>query len=261
MGGDESIASMTAAQPPRGSTKPAKSRNKAAAPRNAGKRGSLTRDDILKAALAIVDHDGLDALTMRAVADRLNVYPNALYWHIGSRSALVGAVSTKVFDEIHLPDQDEVSWQDWIRAMARECRTAMHRHPNLARVIGAELVPTTRAMPFVERVLAVLSGAGFEDTRLPAAFNCVIEFAIGWPTLELSAESPIEEGSWKTAFADELDGLDPGTFPVLTRALPSMRNAAFMVRWDSGTSAPLDESHTFALEVLLAGLTAQLAKT
>src|SRR4051794_16987037 len=100
------------------------------AKRSSGRRPSLTRDQILVASLAIVDENGLDALTMREVADRLGVYPNAVYWHMGSRSGLIGAVSTKVFDEIRLPDQRDVTWQDWIGAMAREVRQAMRRHPN-----------------------------------------------------------------------------------------------------------------------------------
>jgi TetR/AcrR family tetracycline transcriptional repressor len=228
------------------------------AKRNAGRRPSLTRDEILTASLAIVDEGGLDALTMRAVADRLGVYPNAIYWHVRSRSGLIGAVSTKVFDEIRLPDQRDVTWQDWIRAMAREVRQAMRRHPNLAQVIGTELVPTTRAMPFIERVLSVLTAAGFDDERLPAAYNSVIGFAIGWPTLELSTEPAGQDPSWKEGFASELDDLNPLAFPVLVRALPTLRNSAYMLRWDSGATEPLDSSFEFALDILVTGLSAHL---
>jgi AcrR family transcriptional regulator len=220
----------------------------------------VTRDEIIATALTIVDEGGLSALTMRELSERLGVYPNTVYWHLGSRSSLVGAVSTMVFDEIRLPDQRDVTWQEWIKAMAGECRKAMHRHPNLAQVIGAQLATTTRAMPFVERVLSVLIAAGFDDDQLPYAYNASIAFAIGWPTLELSTEPEGQDPAWKTQFADELDGLNPMTFPVLTRAMPGLRNAAFMLRWDSGATMPLDASYEFALEIFVRGLDAMLER-
>ncbi|MDX3191221.1 TetR/AcrR family transcriptional regulator [Streptomyces sp. MN03-5084-2B] len=226
--------------------------------RSSGRRPSLTREEILAAALAIVDDGGLDALTMRAVADRLGVYPNAVHWHMGSRSGLIGAVSTKVFDEIRLPPQRDVPWPDWIRAMAREIRRVMRRHHHLAQVIGTQLVTTTGAMPFVERVLSVLTDAGFDDERLTVAYNSVIGFAIGWPALELSTEPTDQHPAWKDDFAAELAGLNPLLFPALTRAMPAVRNRAYLLRWDSGATEPLDTSFEFALDILVAGLGAQL---
>src|SRR5687768_14777402 len=74
-------------------------------------RANVTRDEIIATALTIVDEGGLSALTMRELSERLGVYPNTVYWHLGSRSSLVGAVSTMVFDEIRLPDQRDVTWQ------------------------------------------------------------------------------------------------------------------------------------------------------
>src|SRR5438445_9330511 len=81
-------AAMGTPQPGPGPTKPPEPfRRKTSPARAAGKPASLTREEIVDAAMTLVDEVGLDALTMRAVADRLGVYPNALYWHIGSRSA------------------------------------------------------------------------------------------------------------------------------------------------------------------------------
>lgn len=206
-----------------------------------------------------MDESGLASLTMRELSDRLGVYPNTIYWHLGSRNSLVGAVSTMVFDEIRLPDQRDTTWQEWLKLVAVECRAAMHRHPNLSPVIGAQLATTTRAMPFVERILSVLVAAGFDDELLPHAYNTLLAFVIGWPTLELSTEPEGQDPDWKSQFAGELDDLNPMLFPVLTRAMPNLRNSGFMLRWDSGATRPLDSSFQFALDALLAGLEARLA--
>jgi AcrR family transcriptional regulator len=220
---------------------------------------ALSREAILEVALQLVDRDGLDALTMRALADRLDVYPNALYWHVGSRSNLIGALSTVVFDEIELPTSPDVHWRDWLTTMIEQCRAAMHRHPHLAQVLSSQLVPTTRAMPFVERTLAALSGAGFTDDQLPLVYNSVIAFAFGWPAVELSSMPAGADATWHEEFAASLDTLSSTAFPTLTRTLPALRNAAFMLRWESGLTAPLDAGHAMALKILLDGLEAQVA--
>lgn len=223
-------------------------------------RPSLSRDVVLDAALKIVDESGLESLTVRAVARDLGVFPNAVYWHIGSKTNLVGAVASRLFDGITLPDARKHSWDEWLEIVAKQWREAMHQHPNIAVVAGTYLVTTTGAMPIVERILSVLLDAGFEDEDLVNAYNTFVGFVLGWLTLELSQQPGNDNQGWKEAFEAELDRLDPNTFPTLTSVMPRMRNAAFLTRWDSGRQRPLVSSFEAAVSALIAGLQASLPR-
>jgi TetR/AcrR family transcriptional regulator, tetracycline repressor protein len=235
--------------------------NRSARPTDAvagGQRPHITREKVIDTALRIADESTLAGVTMRAVANELDVYPNALYSHIGSRAELVSALSMRIFEDVLLPDARGTAWDQWLREVARRWRAAVHKHPNVATLAGTQLPTTSRAMPFVERVLDVLTSAGFPEAELVPAFNAYAGFVLSWPTLELADEPEAAPAGWKEQFGRDLDAVDPNTFPNLARAMPLMRNCAFMTRWDSGRSAPMDESFEFSLDVLLAGLAAKL---
>ncbi|MEU7855027.1 TetR/AcrR family transcriptional regulator C-terminal domain-containing protein [Nonomuraea sp. NPDC049141] len=222
-------------------------------------RAPLSRGEVVDAALRYVDEHGLEALTMRALAKEMGVYPTALYWHTGTKAQLVAAVSARVLEEIVLPSEQGTAWDDWLMAMARLCREAMHRHPNLAPIIGSQLVVTTTAVPFVERVVGVLERAGFAGEELVHVYNAVIGFVLGWITLELSAGPADAKDGWQKGFAAELRAVNPNVFPALTRNLPLLENNAFLTRWDSGRDKPMDGSFTMALELLVRGLRSKIS--
>ncbi|WP_113699129.1 TetR/AcrR family transcriptional regulator C-terminal domain-containing protein [Nonomuraea lactucae] len=221
-------------------------------------RDPLSREQIIDAALAFVDERGLDALTMRALAQELGVYPTALYWHVGTKAQLLSAVSARIFEEVALPGAGELPWDAWLAMMARQCRAAIHRHPNLAPIVGSHLVVTTTAIPLVERVIVVLEGAGLAGEELLHVYNSLIGFVLGWVTLELSIEPADAEEGWKDDFARQLRSLDEVAFPALTRNMSLMANNAFMTRWDSGRAKPMDRSFDAALDLLVRGVRASL---
>ena len=226
-------------------------------PRNRARRGSrepLSREEVVDAAVRYADEHGLEALTMRALAKEMGVYPTALYWHVGSKPQLVAAASARVLDDIVLPSVHGMNWDVWLGEVAPLCRAAMHRHPNLVPIMGSQLAVSTTAVPFVERILGVLEGAGFTGAELVDVYNTVIGFVLGWVTLELSAPPSDAEAGWQKGFAAELRGIDPNTFPVLARNLPLLENNAFLTRWESGRDRPMDRSFDVALDVLVRGL-------
>ncbi len=226
--------------------------------RRRAERAPLSRAEIVEAALRYVDEHGLDALTMRALAAQMQVYPTTLYWHTGSKAELVAAVSARVLEGIVLPTDHDMRWDQWLAAVARLCREAMHSHPNLASIIGSQLVVTTTALPFVERVVDVLERAGFSGRTLIDAYNTVIGFVLGWVTLELS-QGPSDSGDWQQEYATQLRAVNPTAYPALSRNLDLMANNAFLTRWDSGRDRPMDASFETALEVLTLGLRAKMA--
>lgn len=218
----------------------------------------LSEDDIVSAALRLIDARGLDRLTMRSLALDMGIYPTSLYWHAGSKAKLLASVASRVFEEVVLPDEHDLGWEEWLSEVARRVRTAMHRHPEIARVSGSLMVTSVIVMPIAERIVGVLERAGFRDSALVPAYNTYVGFMLGWTTLELSAEPTGEAGDWKSEFAAQLRNLEPNAYPALRRNMERLENQAFLTRYDSGRRRPMDDSFASALKVLVDGLRAQL---
>jgi TetR/AcrR family tetracycline transcriptional repressor len=129
-------------------------------------RAPVTREQIVDTALRLIDEAGLEALTIRTLAAELGVYPTTIQWHTGSKAQLLATVGARIFDELVLPNEHEYDWLEWIAAVCRQWRSALHRHPNVAPIVSAQLVVTPAVLPLVERVVGVLERAGFAGARI-----------------------------------------------------------------------------------------------
>ncbi|MFI8454589.1 TetR/AcrR family transcriptional regulator [Kitasatospora sp. NPDC085464] len=125
-------------------------------------RALLTGERIAQAALQVVDEEGPDGLTMRALAERLGVKAASLYNHIQSKDALVDAVSELVNDEIdHAPLADP-DWRAGLAAYARGYRAVFLRHPNTIALLARRRVEADRALRGYDTLLATLGRAGLD---------------------------------------------------------------------------------------------------
>ena len=88
----------------------------------------LWRDRVLRTALAHADAAGLEGLTMRRLAQMLDVVPMALYRHVANKDDLIDGMVDQVFGEIPLPSAD-LAWKSWMRERAISVRHALVRHP------------------------------------------------------------------------------------------------------------------------------------
>jgi AcrR family transcriptional regulator len=103
----------------------------------------LTRDELLDAALAIVDAEGLAALTMRRLAEALGVEAMSLYYHVPSKETLLDWTTERMRSEMRLPDPLPGGWSDVLEAIFVEYRRVLAAHPNMLplatrRTDGAE---------------------------------------------------------------------------------------------------------------------------
>lgn len=218
---------------------------------------NLTRQQIVTAALKLIDADGLDAFTMRDVARELGVYHRAIYWHFpGGRNALLGAVAAVAFEDVG-PDHVAVSdWETWLRSLFRGYRASLRRHPNIAPLLGAQLVSNSGIDPrLVENVLSALDAAGFSGSQLIAAYNAVIAAMLGYVTLEL-APAPSGDPDWAQAFEEQLKALPAKDYPLIAQHRDAMLNRAFILRWKSGVDHPLDLGFDAYVDAVIAGLKA-----
>ena len=223
-------------------------------PRNA-EESALSRDRIVATALKLIDAQGLEAFSLRAVAKELGVYPTALYWHVPSRNELVVEIISDVLADIVPPG--ELPWEAWIRAFLHGFRAAILRHPNVAPLIGVQLVSNASVdLTMIERILAKLTEAGFEGERLVAAYNAVLGSAVGYITQEFAMVLSDDTERWMQRMTHLISTIDAERYPVLAAHRETMINRSFILRWENGATVPLDGGFDFHTDLLIAGLKA-----
>jgi TetR/AcrR family transcriptional regulator, tetracycline repressor protein len=222
---------------------------------------ALSRERIVQAALKLIDESGLGNFSIREVARLLGVYPTALYWHIaGGRNALLAEVASTTLGDVAPPFAAGDDWAHWIRTLFHRYRDSLRCHPNVAPLLGAQLVSNAGVDPaLVERALSALDAAGFHGEKLVDAYNAVIAAMLGYVTLEL-APVPIDDPyGWAQSFERKIRALSPSEYPHLVANLSRLANRAFIVRWQSGIEAPLAGGFNLYVEALIGGLQCQIA--
>lgn len=216
-------------------------------------RGPLSRDEVVAGALAIIDEKGLDGLTMRALAARLDVSPASLYWHAGGRAQLLALVSQLVLESLDLPDR-AMPWTTWVRELAQEIRRVLSRHPNLAAYLTSNLSVSLVSLQLSEATVDVLHRAGFRGEALLSSYNVIMGTVFGWIAAEYAVDPAGADREWRERFEDQLVRAEESELPVLRREMSVLANRAFMLRWSSAKVMPMGGSFAFLLDVLIAGL-------
>ena len=126
---------------------------------------ALTREVIAKAALAILDEEGVGALTVRRLAGRLGVQSPSLYNHVTSKNEILNAVIELIDDEIDTGCLADPDWRRGMTAFARSYRQAFRSHPELLYLVAREPVETVEALTVYDAALAALARAGWPAER------------------------------------------------------------------------------------------------
>lgn len=137
----------------------------------------MDRRTIVEAALSLLDEVGLDRLTVRRLAERLEVKSPALYWHFRNKQELLDQLAEHLRAPHSPPARDE-DWRTWIARRAREQRALLLEHRDAARVVaGSRTGPA--ALATVDADLAVLVGFGFTPVRAMRAGTLLDHYVIG----------------------------------------------------------------------------------
>jgi AcrR family transcriptional regulator len=190
-------------------------------------RERLTRERVVAAALAVVDRDGLERLTMRALGRELGVDPMAAYHHVPNKAAILQGVVEAILAEIPLPSPDTVmSWPDGVRLIARSYRLALLAHPNALPVASTQPPLTPGGLKLIEAALALLVRGGLTPLESLEAINGSAALVIGSTLVEAGVtpgSEPIEQETIQTAYA----GLSSDEFPILATIMGSAEAQAF----------------------------------
>lgn len=149
-------------------------------PRSPGQRAGLTRAHVLAAARDLLVAGGLEALTMRALAQRLGVRPNALYSHVPSKTTLVDDLLDDALGAVEAPATDALDPLDGVHALMTSTYQVLLAHPDLVPVyLARQGARGPHAQHLGDVMLALLIRAGITGPRAREALHVLIVYTIG----------------------------------------------------------------------------------
>ncbi|ORV48912.1 TetR family transcriptional regulator [Mycobacterium florentinum] len=209
------------------------------APAKRGPRPRFTREEVLKAALRVIDAEPPEAFTMRRVADELGMGVMTLYGYVRNKEEILEGVTVLLFAEAHRPTST-VNWDQQLRTEVRTLHTIGRRHPNLVTLVLAQRSATPGMFSIRERIVAALLDAGLTEILALHGLGVLCNYALGFAGAQAAA-APID-------LPDRIRELPGDTFPRLS-ALAGNYSAHLS-----------DEAFEFGLDLLVSGLHAQVAK-
>ena len=226
-------------------------------------RDTLTREQVVEAAIELLDADGLEGLNMRALGRRLGSAATAVYWHVGSKDDLIALAGDRVWGEVALPDLAVVDGRTAATRMATDLHAALTRHPWLVQAFGSYVVFGPGKARHDDHSLAVYEAAGFTGARADQAMAAVFTFVLG------NALGPAAVASLtrKLGRASRASGSPRADAEQLLRdRMASAREVAarfprLRARLDTAAAdyaAAPEHSFEFGLQAILDGLEAQL---
>lgn len=142
--------------------------------RRTGPETPLSRERIVRTALALVDREGLPALSMRRLGAELGVDPMAIYYHVPNKEALFDAIVEAVMAEIDLTrDEPSAPPEERIVRAASAYRDVMLAHSNALPIVLSRGPSTPEAMRPVELLIGILRDAGLPPARAMAGMNAI----------------------------------------------------------------------------------------
>ncbi|HEY3908232.1 MAG TPA: TetR family transcriptional regulator [Streptosporangiaceae bacterium] len=184
-------------------------------------RTRLSRSAVVDRALHLADTEGVDALTIRRLAQELGVTPMALYWHFRNKEELIGGLSDQIWSEIRCDIDPAAHWTDQLRYLLQSLLDVLREHSSAsALLIGVEKLGASR-WNVTEVALEVLRTAGFDPVQASEIAGTAL-----WTGLSLVMSEPgydpslseIERAEIQRRKHIELASLPPERYPRLVEA-------------------------------------------
>lgn len=190
-------------------------------------RSGLSLKAIVTAAMDIADSDGLEALSMRMVAERLGVGTMSLYTHVPGKTELVELMLDRaygqLYESVESPSQQSGDWREALRFIANQNWNLYRAHPWMLQAINSRPTLGPHATMKYEAELRPLDKLGLSDVEMDAVLTLVLTHVEGCARAQATLDrtqkdSGMTDAEWWVTQAPLLDKLvDPARFPVATR--------------------------------------------
>lgn len=200
-------------------------------------RGSLTREQVIEAALALADQEGLDALTMPNLARRLECGVMTIYGYIEGKEDLLDAIAQSGLRDLKLrrplPDGVEGTLLAWGRGL----RETLLRHPSLPMIFLAQAVVGPGIFRGVEALLGRLGQAGMPPARAVHAIYGVLTYTTGFVAWEIPRTRRRPEAAYVASWRRQYASLPPSEFPLTGEVLDELGQVAGEKQFELGLAA------------------------
>jgi AcrR family transcriptional regulator len=207
-----------------------------------GRPAKISRAQLQRAALQLVDRHGLAGLSMRALAQRVGVGPMTLYNHVAHREDLEILLVDAVLAEVEWPKATQPDWRAALRQLATAAWRAVRAHPAVIPLILTRRSRSLAVLQLSEALLDVLSRSGRSGTDLLAAFRAVQALIMGFAQVELAG--PLSRAA----------GERPQAVIRRFRALPAQRYPHLIEIATAATRSKPEDEFRAGLDLLIDGL-------
>lgn len=201
-------------------------------------RRTLNRESIARAALELIDAEGLAGLSMRKLGAKLGVEAMSLYHYVANKGDLLDAAVEQIYLEIEIPTQTESSeWEATVRSGLQSFHHTLARHPNTISLFASEPAVSPGAFGVFYAAYQRFILAGLEPTEAHEALHLMVSFVLGHLTLSVGRAG----GGDVFDLVEITDGTDPDV-------------ATFI---KAGAAMEPDDHFEFGLDTMIAGLRAR----
>jgi AcrR family transcriptional regulator len=189
--------------------------------RSRGPRPGLDVARVVRAAVELADEEGLAALSMRRVAERLGVGTMSLYTYVPGKPELLDLMLDTVLGERALPEVGDADWRAALEALAREDWAHYHRHPWVLEISGTRALLGPHELDGFEAAVRVVCGLGLTGREMVAVVTVVGQYVRGAAEAATDAaqaerRTGVSEDAWWNAREPILDQVfDPARYPTL----------------------------------------------
>ena len=198
-------------------------------------RGSLSRERIAEAALAMIDRYGVDGLALRKLAQALGCEAMSLYHHVQDKDDLLDAVMDRLLSEWELAPLDSAEPRRLMRQAADSYRAIAQRHPRAFALLTSRRFNTPYALQVLEHMLGILARAGLPAAECARGFRIIGGFLNGL----LLAEAAVQ-GVGRAASGPVLVDRAPQDFPMTRAAAPWLGPQGIEASYQTGIEWLLD---------------------
>lgn len=192
-------------------------------------KAALSRDAVIEAALWVLKREGIEGLSMRRIAQRLDTGAASLYVYVANRDELYSLVFERIASEIELPAANPKKWREQIKQIANEMLRVLGEYPGSSRMTMAHVPTGPNAMRLAEAILGLLRAGGVSDAAAAYAMDLLSLYITsiayeesirsGGGGAKNSAEGyPEHKAELDAAFGS----LDAQRYPNITELAPAM---------------------------------------
>lgn len=151
-----------------------------------GEQPTLSREQIVRAAIELLDAEGLSGLSMRRLGAKLGAGATSVYWYVANKDELLELALDEVMGEVELPDPSVAGWRSAVGDAIRSVRSVILRHTWMAGLYGIHPAIGPQAMRLSDRLIAVLTAAGFSGLELAHASSLLMSHALGSAVMDVA---------------------------------------------------------------------------